>query len=972
MAKAAFKSEITVAKAAFESEFADKVGASSKSMKERRETALAAMLAADATPPPEPEEGTNSDVSIAEDDNNFPAAENPPSDILQIQNGQEEQDIEEGVSNILKITVTKQSPDDKLGFKYVRQPSTGHYFITSVSADGLCGQTGLQKGQEMLEINGISLRGMEKEGVRNLLSSQSGRFTITVTSSTKDIIISKFAQNGQEEQDIEEGVSNILKITDTKEQSPDDKLGFKYVQEPSTGRYFVFSVAADGLCGQTGLQKGQEMLEINGISLRGMEREGVRNLLLLSSKSGREVTITVTSSTKDIIISKFAQNGQEECRVSNILKITDIPTSEDHDPIPPDSQPSASIISNIKAIFSSKQKAVESQIVEFKLDDRYPLTPRELNDLAVLAQETRSLVLIVRDCPVLGLDVDGIYAQCWERYVNYWLPLVCRYQTNHEILAPPLDCAWLWYVHMLDPVAYNEMCQAKFGQLLIRPGLQSKDPSKCYVGSIYPSVQQYLKTQTLWQKMYPDLPFEVVGRLENIKRAAGRKAYEELIFDGDTSRLGELLRNTPIIESCQRQKGSFSYQVALSHYDNPSFLRRALQRYVAFLTLKREHANAFLVPTYDIDLIWHTHMALPDRYAADTVRISGKLVPHDDSVVDRSVGSKLQSSYKMTLELWGKRFQNAPYQMNGCMWRGDPPLLLPASLRQTLTQSCLQAPQRTQVRYSTITIKGKEMLQLQVLPGNTYYMCPADFVNPVREGPAPGCTWECVQTKRLELRNANNEVVCIARRDVNGEFVKSYRESRSETCFVISYDGEDWALVKAKWKGLRVGVGTPGVRVRGSKGRRGNPGHFSVRYIPLRGATKRAGLGSITMSRSGHRYDDIQCPHSLLTLRHKGQNILQMHPRGFLMNIQPSFIPPLLMTALVLENLHDSCRFRELKDALEANANAASSRSGPNPNPGSGAGGCGGCGGCSGCGGCGGGGCGGGGCGGGGGGCGGG
>ena len=179
------KLSIAVAKAAAELE-------ASKSKKERRETALAAMLAADATPPaPEPEEGTNSDVSIAEDDNNFPAAKNPPSDIIQIQNGQEEQDIEEGVSNTLTITVTKQSPDDNLGFEYAQEPSTDCYFITSVASDGLCGQTGLQTGQEMLEINGISLRGMKKQRVRNLLfllSSNSGReVTITVTSITKDI-----------------------------------------------------------------------------------------------------------------------------------------------------------------------------------------------------------------------------------------------------------------------------------------------------------------------------------------------------------------------------------------------------------------------------------------------------------------------------------------------------------------------------------------------------------------------------------------------------------------------------------------------------------------------------------------------------------------------------------------------------------------------------------------------------------------
>ena len=57
-----------------------------------------------------------------------------------------------------------------------------------------------------------------------------------------------------------------------------------------------------------------------------------------------------------------------------------------------------------------------------------------------------------------------------------------------------------------------------------------------------------------------------------------------------------------------------------------------------YLHLKSKHPDTFLVPCYDFDLVWHAHQLDPETYAADTKAILGKLMPHDDSVNDRSEG----------------------------------------------------------------------------------------------------------------------------------------------------------------------------------------------------------------------------------------------------------------------------------------------------------------------------------------------
>ncbi len=63
------------------------------------------------------------------------------------------------------------------------------------------------------------------------------------------------------------------------------------------------------------------------------------------------------------------------------------------------------------------------------------------------------------------------------------------------------------------------------------------------------------------------------------------------------------------------------YQVSLPHYRGSGFLNEAVTRYKMYLVLKLMHKKVFLVPCYDIDLIWHTHQ----------VRVKGKkgLFPTD-------------------------------------------------------------------------------------------------------------------------------------------------------------------------------------------------------------------------------------------------------------------------------------------------------------------------------------------------------
>ena len=105
-----------------------------------------------------------------------------------------------------------------------------------------------------------------------------------------------------------------------------------------------------------------------------------------------------------------------------------------------------------------------------------------------------------------------------------------------------------------------------------------------------------------------------------------------------------------------------------------------------FLYLKQFYPDQFLVPCYDNDLIWHTHQVSTLDYAKDTIGILGKILPHDDSVNERSKGSKLNTSSEETSKLWMETF-GVPFGRPGCMFRGDPPFTRLGSISKPMLDS---------------------------------------------------------------------------------------------------------------------------------------------------------------------------------------------------------------------------------------------------------------------------------------------
>ena len=127
------------------------------------------------------------------------------------------------------------------------------------------------------------------------------------------------------------------------------------------------------------------------------------------------------------------------------------------------------------------------------------------------------------------------------------------------------------------------------------------------------------------------------------------------------------------IASSAKNQSSFLWHVNWPEYEDKAFLEQSVLRYEMMLALMKRHPQQFIVPTYDIDNIWHTHLAFPSKYIEDCRKLAGREINHDDDVGhDRAVGGFLSKSVAKTELLWNAFFAT-PWRKKGGMYRGEPP-----------------------------------------------------------------------------------------------------------------------------------------------------------------------------------------------------------------------------------------------------------------------------------------------------------
>jgi hypothetical protein len=163
--------------------------------------------------------------------------------------------------------------------------------------------------------------------------------------------------------------------------------------------------------------------------------------------------------------------------------------------------------------------------------------------------------------------------------------------------------------------------------------------------------KRYSFTSNLWRELY-DEDYQI-GKFGPTDRLAS--TYERYFGTEPTSEFGK-----QAVDAVLRQVTFSKRILALSKAKDGTMLdqggewmTRAVDRYGKFLMLVAQKPDLRVVPTLDIDLIWHAHMLSPYDYQRDCLRIAGRVLNHDDAIPDE----KLEENFEATKDEWKDTFR---------------------------------------------------------------------------------------------------------------------------------------------------------------------------------------------------------------------------------------------------------------------------------------------------------------------------
>jgi len=189
--------------------------------------------------------------------------------------------------------------------------------------------------------------------------------------------------------------------------------------------------------------------------------------------------------------------------------------------------------------------------------------------------------------------------------------------TKRQQLKLPWQIEWIWHVHRLHPLVYEKDC-----------------------------------------KQLPDGKL-VDKMVYNMIKNRNKKHDSKIVFKSIKSRLS-FIPSIDLVQAVVRQRDFLEKfkQHRLYSWNfkqvNRSYFEDLAENYVLFMRLARK--KEMIVPTFDIDLIWHSHMRYPSHYQKCSIALCGFILDHDDSIEHDT----LSDNYQKTADRW-KTTYNTDY-----------------------------------------------------------------------------------------------------------------------------------------------------------------------------------------------------------------------------------------------------------------------------------------------------------------------
>ncbi|KAM0342621.1 hypothetical protein ACHAPU_009350 [Fusarium lateritium] len=240
---------------------------------------------------------------------------------------------------------------------------------------------------------------------------------------------------------------------------------------------------------------------------------------------------------------------------------------------------------------------------------------------------------------------------------------------------PPLDVLMVWHSFLLNPRLFRTNCAEE-------PLFRVRFPWK-YIHDATNNGEWTFKLQPAAAANYeetssfsPDLFDEMVlwkslkfnnrWNVSQLELGGGRgKALDDNRckqyfdhFDRFDSELAEQLRDAVV------RQGSFVDKMnSFMWIRSPALegtIRRGIARYLNFCKLLKM-SKTTVVPTLDIDLVWHTHQCTASNYGKAMTVLAGRFINHDDTIEKPQLGDGFGETRRLYRVYFGQE-----YRVCGC------------------------------------------------------------------------------------------------------------------------------------------------------------------------------------------------------------------------------------------------------------------------------------------------------------------
>ncbi|KAL4994943.1 hypothetical protein BDV10DRAFT_203459 [Aspergillus recurvatus] len=299
-----------------------------------------------------------------------------------------------------------------------------------------------------------------------------------------------------------------------------------------------------------------------------------------------------------------------------------------------------------------------------QLDVAFDISPNPTTKYRVKRGTVRSQNYQLETVSIRDLHFTDRRKQKWTYFLHIattrfheWIRLVENHLVKAQLgsplprylLLPPLDVLVIWHAFLLNCDDFKEYCafhnldhvqKIEFPWSDIHAAV---DPNSWKYSLPKEHHNWLLSTHQIQEDLVKELSEE--GSQPGLIRNLLHAFYEPRarFRSSDTSQLAQTLRkarqtqelNTPLVSNVERQCVFIDKMHAHRWIRSPAVtgtLRRAIDRYDNFLHLFRHYPNQFLVPTLDIDLVWHTHQCSAAGYRAVVTKRVGRFINHEDKI----------------------------------------------------------------------------------------------------------------------------------------------------------------------------------------------------------------------------------------------------------------------------------------------------------------------------------------------------